>query len=77
MNPRRLIARGKFNPRAKFLMLKGVIGEKDAIFITKIIRGDDKELSDLGMLMLNEHWKNYWGYDKYTKKYRKRREVRF
>lgn len=58
------------NPRAKFLAGKGVISKEDAIAITKLIRAEDKELSDMGMLMLNEHWKKHWGHDKYTRKYR-------
>lgn len=80
MNPRRTLKqKTKLNPRAKFLVAKGVITEKDAIAITKLIRAEDKELSNMGMLMLNEHWKKHWGHDKYTRKYRFRENynVRF
>lgn len=73
MNPKRLIERGKFNPRAKFLMLKGRITEKDAIAITKLMRADDKELKNLGTLMLTEQWKMYWGHDKHTRKHRNKK----
>lgn len=80
MNPRKLRDRkARVNPRAKFLVAKGVITEKDAIAITKLLHAEDNELYNLGMLMLNEHWKKHWGHDKYTRKYRFRQyhNVRF